>query len=70
MTALAFENPTIAYDRHPEVHHLDAKVGEGSLLAIVGALYSDALSAEDGPASTHLEMLRHNVGALTAVLGS
>ena len=36
MTALSFENLTIAYDRHPAVHHLDAKIDEGSLLAIVG----------------------------------
>ena len=37
---------------------------------IGGTLYSDALSAEDGPASTYLDMLRHNVGAITAALGS
>ena len=36
MTALAFENLTIAYDRHPAVHHLNAEIREGALLAIVG----------------------------------
>ena len=36
MTALTFENLTIAYDRHPAVHHLNAAVDKGTLLAIVG----------------------------------
>ena len=36
MTALAFENLTIAYDRHPAVHHLNAEIRPGALLAIVG----------------------------------
>ena len=35
-----------------------------------GTLYSDALSDEDGPAPTYLDMFRHNVGALTAALSS
>ncbi len=30
-----------------------------------GALYSDALSARDGPASTYLDMMRHNAKLLT-----
>jgi zinc/manganese transport system substrate-binding protein len=37
---------------------------------IGGALYSDALSAPDGAAPTYLDMFRHNVGAITAVLSS
>ena len=37
---------------------------------IGGTLYSDALSSEDGPASTYLDMFRHHVGAITAALGS
>jgi len=36
MTALAFRNLTLGYDRHPAVHHLDAEIGAGSLTAIVG----------------------------------
>lgn len=40
----------------------DAKIG--------GVLYSDALSDEDGPAPTYLDMFRHNVGVLTAALSS
>lgn len=39
----------------------DAKVG--------GTLFSDALSPADGPASTYLEMMRHNTATLTAALG-
>jgi zinc/manganese transport system substrate-binding protein len=37
---------------------------------IGGTLYSDALSPPDGPASTYLDMFRHNIGALTAALSS
>lgn len=34
--ALAFQNLTLGYDRHPAVHHLQAEIAEGSLTAIVG----------------------------------
>lgn len=33
-----------------------------------GTLFSDALSSADGPASTYLDMLRHNVRTLAAAL--
>jgi len=33
-----------------------------------GTLYSDALSAADGPAATYLAMMRHNVAQLSAAL--
>ncbi|MCA3449883.1 MAG: zinc ABC transporter substrate-binding protein [Rhodobacter sp.] len=36
--------------------------------AIGGTLYSDALSAADGPAATYLDMMRHNLGQLTGAL--
>lgn len=35
---------------------------------IGGTLYSDALSGPDGPASTYLDMVRHNVRTLAAAL--
>lgn len=35
---------------------------------IGGSLYSDALSPPDGPAPTYIDMMRHNVRELTAVL--
>ena len=35
-----------------------------------GTLYSDALSPPDGPASTYLDMFRHNVETLSAALSS
>jgi zinc/manganese transport system substrate-binding protein len=35
---------------------------------IGGTLYSDALSGPEGPASTYLTMMRHNLGQLTAAL--
>lgn len=34
--ALEFKNLTLGYDRHPAVHHLNGKVTEGALLAVVG----------------------------------
>lgn len=34
-----------------------------------GKLYSDALSAKDGPASTYLALMRHNAKTLAAALG-
>lgn len=34
--ALAFEDLTLGYERHPAVHHLHGEVCKGSLLAVVG----------------------------------
>jgi zinc/manganese transport system ATP-binding protein len=34
--AIRFENLTLGYERHPAVHHLDAEIPAGSLLAVVG----------------------------------
>jgi zinc/manganese transport system ATP-binding protein len=34
--ALEFRNVTLGYDRHPAVHHLDGKIEEGALVAVVG----------------------------------
>jgi zinc/manganese transport system substrate-binding protein len=36
--------------------------------AIGGTLYSDALSAPDGPAGTYIELMRHNVGEFDKAL--
>ncbi|MEM9845801.1 MAG: zinc ABC transporter ATP-binding protein AztA [Pseudomonadota bacterium] len=36
MAALAFQDLTLGYDRHPAVHHLDADIEAGSLTAVVG----------------------------------
>jgi zinc/manganese transport system substrate-binding protein len=36
---------------------------------IGGKLYSDALSNEDEPASTYLDMMRHNTKTLSQALG-
>ena len=37
---------------------------------IGGTLYSDALSAQSGPASTYLDMMRHNATTLIDALGN
>lgn len=40
-------------------------------LEVGGALYSDALSPEDGPAATYIDMMRHNITTIKgAILGS
>lgn len=36
MAALAFQDLTLGYDRHPAVHHLDTDIEAGSLTAVVG----------------------------------
>ncbi len=36
MTAIALSNLTVAYDRHPAVHHVSGSFATGSLTAIVG----------------------------------
>ncbi|MBK1706047.1 zinc ABC transporter ATP-binding protein AztA [Halochromatium glycolicum] len=33
---IELDNLTLGYDRHPAVHHLDATIARGSLLAVVG----------------------------------
>jgi zinc/manganese transport system substrate-binding protein len=38
--------------------------------AIGGTLYSDSLSAEKGPVPTYIDMVRHNIKALTRALAS
>ena len=37
---------------------------------IGGTIYSDALSNADGPASTYIDMMRHNIRELSAALTS
>ncbi len=37
MPLLQFNNLTLGYERHPVIHHLDAQIYAGQMLAIVGA---------------------------------
>jgi zinc/manganese transport system substrate-binding protein len=39
-------------------------------VAIGGTLYSDSLTEEKGPAPTYIDMVRHNIKALTSALSS
>ncbi len=40
-------------------------------IKVGGALYSDALSGPDGPASTYIDMMRNNIAQIKgAILGS
>lgn len=39
-------------------------------VTVGGTLYSDALSGPDGPASTYIDMMRHNATMLSQALGS
>ena len=51
-------------------HRLLDQIARETGAKIGGTLYSDALSGPDGPASTYLDMFRHNVGTLTAALSA
>lgn len=57
-----FRDLTLAYDRHPAIHHLDASVPRGALLAIVGPNGSGkssllkALVGELRPTEGHIEL--------------
>jgi zinc/manganese transport system substrate-binding protein len=46
------------------------QIGRESGARIGGTLFSDALSAPDGPAPTYLEMFRHNLRTLSAAMSS
>src|SRR5918994_2317964 len=46
------------------------RIAKESGAAIGGKLYSDALSGEGGPAGTYIDMMRHNIRALSAALSS
>ena len=39
-------------------------------LSLGGTLYSDALSEPDGPASTYVALMRHNVATIGAALAA
>ena len=61
--ALFVENVTNA--------RLIEQIGSETGIEVGGALYSDALSAADGPAPTYLDMMRHNIGTIAgAIRGS
>ncbi|MEM7018189.1 MAG: zinc ABC transporter substrate-binding protein [Pseudomonadota bacterium] len=44
------------------------RIADETGVAIGGHLYSDALSETDGPASTYLDMMRHNIESLIIAL--
>jgi zinc/manganese transport system substrate-binding protein len=46
------------------------RIAKESGARIGGRLYSDALSGQDGPAGTYIDMMRHNIRALSAALSS
>lgn len=44
------------------------RIADETGIAVGGALYSDALSAADGPASTYIDLMRHNVATIKAAI--
>ena len=46
------------------------QISDETGIAIGGRLFSDALSERGGPATSYLEMFRHNLGALLNALGN
>ena len=51
-------------------HRLLDQIARETGAKIGGTLYTDALSAPDGPAPTYLDMFRHNIEALSPALSS
>ena len=49
---------------------LTQRIAAETGVKIGGTLYSDALSEPGGPASTYIDMMRHNVGELAKALGA
>ena len=45
------------------------RIAEETGAAIGGTLYADTLSPPDGPAPTHLDMIRHNASTIAAAIG-
>jgi zinc/manganese transport system substrate-binding protein len=46
------------------------QIGRETGVTVGGTLYSDALSDASGPAGTYIDMMRHNIKALSAALSS
>jgi zinc/manganese transport system substrate-binding protein len=46
------------------------RIAKETGVRVGGRLYSDALSAEGGPAATYIDMMRHNINAFSAALSS
>jgi len=63
MTTITFDNVTLAYDRHPAIHHLSTRIQGGSLTAVVGPNGSGkstllkALIGELRPVSGRIELM-------------
>lgn len=48
---------------------LAEQIGRETGLAMGGTLYSDALTAPDGPAPTYVQMMRHNMRTIVGAIG-
>jgi zinc/manganese transport system substrate-binding protein len=59
--------PAVFLENVSDTRLMDQIAREGGA-KIGGKLYSDALSGPGGPAPTYVEMMRHNVGQLSAAL--
>ncbi len=46
------------------------QIGRETGMKVGGSLYSDALSAGDGPAATYIEMMRHNARTIVSAIGT
>lgn len=58
------ENVAVVFLENVNDPRLIERIGIESGARVGGTLYSDALSAADGPAPTYLDMMRHNLGVL------
>ena len=59
--------PAVFLENVSDVRLID-QIARETGAKIGGALYSDSLSAPDGPAGTYIDMVRHNISELTKAL--
>lgn len=64
------ENVPVIFVENISDPRLVERIARESGAKLGGKLYSDALSAEDGPAPTYVAMMRHNLGQIMAGLAT
>ena len=70
ITQIRDENISAVFVETITDNRLIEQIASETGATIGGTLYSDALSDEDGPAATYVEMMRHNAMTLSQALGS
>lgn len=70
ITQIREEGITAVFVESIADNRLLEQIADETDAVIGGTLYPGALSGPDGPASTYIDMIRHNAATLTQALGS